>query len=116
MTAYVGFLLSLLFFVFLVVLAAIPAFIAFRKKHRNKWLIAVFTALSWILTPLGMVAVIMWLACLCFAMYTPPEQKLIQGPAGPAGPMGPQGYPGENGKDGKDAIPLSKRGFYRNGK
>lgn len=119
MTAYVAFLMSLLFFLFLVCLAAIPAMIAFKKKHRNKWLIAVLTAISWLATPLAPIpSAILWIICLVFAMYTPPELKTVkgekgdqgvpgmEGPTGPTGPMGPRGEPGV------DAIPLSSKGFY----
>ncbi|QYC52543.1 hypothetical protein [Salmonella phage SSBI34] len=111
--------LGLVFLLILLAISFAPIIIAWKKDHRNKWMISVFTVIFFLLPP-SVITLIGWFGCLGYSLYKPKDIRVVTGPVGPmgpmgpAGPMGPQGEPGEDGIDGRDAeeIPLSKRGVY----
>lgn len=84
-------------FLFCVIFAAVVAFvflpviIAHKRKHRNKWVIAVLVVFS--LFIVGVPGVILWVVALAWSLYKESE-KVLQGPPGPQGPAGPMGARG----------------------
>lgn len=115
-------------FLFCVIFAAVVAFvflpviIAHKRKHRNKWVIAVLVVFS--LFIVGVPGVILWVVALAWSLYKESD-KAAQGIPGPQGPMGPMGLRGLDGEPavspnvteestkGTVTVPLSKSGRRR---
>lgn len=113
-------------FLFCVIFAAVVAFvflpviIAYKRKHRNKWVVFVLTVFS--LFIVGVPGIILWVIALAWSLYKESEKVVVQGQMGPVGPMGPQGQKGDDaepvvaplGKAGSTkgtvTVPLSKSG------
>lgn len=106
-------------FLFCVIFAAVVAFvflpviIAHKRKHRNKWVIAVLVVFS--LFIVGVPGVILWVVALAWSLYKESD-KAAQGIPVPKGPPGPMGVRGENGVlSMEEAAKLMASGEFADG-
>lgn len=67
MVESLGGLLMVVFVASLIMASVAPAIIAFRRKHRNKWLIVLLTALGFLLPATA--GLIVWLVALVWSLY-----------------------------------------------
>lgn len=110
-------------FLFCVIFAAVvsfvflPVIIAYKRKHRNKWVIFVLTVFS--LFIVGVPGIILWVIALAWSLYKESEKVVVQGPMGPQGQKGDDAEPvvaplGKAGSTkGTVTVPLSKSGRRR---
>jgi hypothetical protein len=120
MVESIGGLLMVAVVLFLLVATVAPVIISFRRKHRNRWIIAMLTGIAFFLPAVA--GLVVWIIALAWSMYKEQEVSGIKGEKGDKGDQGypgmrgPVGAPGRDGEDGidgidgQDAVPLSKAG------
>jgi hypothetical protein len=112
MVESLGGLLMVVFVALLLMASVAPAIIAFRRKHRNKGLIVLLTALGFLLPATA--GLIVWLIALVWSLYkekpmaedTTVVQHIKIDPAMMKGP---------EGKCGKNAYEVYVENWYLNG-
>lgn len=93
--------LVVLFFVLLIAFGFIPAIVAHRRNHQNKYAVYVANA-AFLFGPFPdeykWIAAAGWMVCLVWSFWKSPEVKVIPGPKG------------DNGDKGDGVVLLSKAG------